>query len=418
MTIESFLEHNPWSKRSEKDDGGSIEMPWNDSTLILELKSLDEAAVARLNDLILFPSFSAIYHRSSRKMELIFTPFRQSDLEARLFQFAFEGHDYSCCFGPPSESVFDLARASNPVATPTTTDYRNLRHFRRYISILDREPKEEGFQDRYSPVSFWIEPCDADEQQLVRLFEHLNFYMAYFDSRSPAILIHEAEPQDEVTETRVRYLWDEFPETIRATTVDPYLLGLWSSARAAGDTFRQFIYYYQMLEYAGFYFLTERSEKSIETILKAPETAAFPNKAWQRIQDVLSGEKIEEGAKLVAVVRQSVDIESIWKDVEANRGCFERTLMFDGGFELPPVISTSSDLNAFKVSGLEKMVNTFRLLRNALVHAREKRMSNVISASRRNHALVRPFVKPLSSIAMQVARASAWSQESSATRVV
>ena len=161
-----------------------------------------------------------------------------------------------------------------------------------------------------------------------------------------------------------------------------------------------------MIEYSGFYFLTEKSEKSIETILKAPETAAFPNKAWQRIQDILAGEKIEDGAKLVAVVKQCIDVDSIWRDIEANRACFERTLIFDGGFEVPPVIASSTDLASFRTSGLEKLVNTFRHLRNALVHAREKRMTNVISASRRNHSLLRPYIKPLSSIAMQVAKAS------------
>jgi hypothetical protein len=406
MSIDAFLEHNPWSKLTEHDSGKRIELPWNDSTLILELSAIDDSAVDRLNGVILFPSFSAVYHRTEERMELIYTPFRQTDLATRSFSFEFEGCTYTCRYTPPSQVVLDLARASTPVKAPTATDYRNLRQFRRYIAISDSEKKEAGFEERYSPVSFWIEPCVADEQQLARLFEHLNFFMAYFDDKSPTILLHEAEPADALKEKRIRYLWDTFPDQIRATSIDPYLLGLWSSARAASDTFRQFIYYYQMLEYAGFYFLTEKSEKNIEAILKAPETAAFPNRAWQRIQDVLAGEKIEEGAKLVAVVKQSVDIDSIWKEVEANRKVFEATLNFDGGYSLPPVIAPSTDLASFRASGLEKLVNTFRLLRNALVHAREKRMANVISASRRNHALVRPYIKPLSSIAMQLAQAS------------
>lgn len=406
MSLEAFLENNPWSSLADREGGSCLEKPWGDSTLILELGSFEESSLNRLNDIVLFPSFSALYHRNEKKIELIFTPFRQPELERRAFTFEFEGEAYSCKFAPPSECVFDLARASTPVKASTTTDYRNLRHFMRYITFPDQGQKPIFFDERYSPLSFWIGPCPQDEQKLRRLFEHVNFFMAYFDSRSPTILIHEAEPQDELVENRVRYLWDEFPSEIRATPVDPYLLSLWASARGAGDTFRQFIYYYQMLEYSAFYFLSEKSEKSIETILKSPETAAFPNRAWQRIQDILAGEKIEDGAKLVAVVKQSVDVDAIWKDIQANRACFERTLSFDGGFEIPPVIAASTDLASFRASGLEKLVNTFRQLRNALVHAREKRMANVISASRRNHALVRPYIKPLSSIAMQVAKAS------------
>ena len=242
MATETFLQHNPWSKLQAQEHGQRIELPWNDSTLTLELSALGPEAIGRLNDLILFPSFSAIYHRAETKMEVIYTPFRQTELEKRHFNFEFEGNRYECSFAPPSQAVLDLALASTPVAAPTSTDYRNLRHFRRYIAISETDRKGPAFAETYSPVSFWIEPCFPDEQQLIRLFEHINFFMAYFDQNSPSILIHEAEPSDALKEKRVRYLWDEFPDSIRATTVDPYLLGLWSSARGASDTFRQFIY--------------------------------------------------------------------------------------------------------------------------------------------------------------------------------
>ena len=401
MAAEIFLEHNPWSKLTIDGDRSLIELPWRDDSITIELNEGCEW----IDDLILYPAFTGIYHRSLSALELIFTPFRMADIERRFFTFEFEQQEYDCKFAPPSEALFNLARQSQPITAANTSDWRNLRQFRRYLTLLERNAEDKAFQERYQPISFWIQNCSADETHLVRLAEHLNFYMSYFDSRSPSIVIHEADLEDDLKEKRVRYLWDTFPERIRASTVDPYMLGLWSSARGANDIFRQFIYYYQILEYASFYYVTERTERHVTAVLSAPETAAFPEQAWRKIQDVLANEKIEDGAKLIAVVRESVDLETVWKDMESSRACFERSIVFDGGYTLAPVMAPTTDMSAFSTSGLDKLVNTLRGLRNALVHARERRMSNVISATSRNHKLIRPYVKPLGTIAMQVARA-------------
>jgi hypothetical protein len=401
MTAETFLDFNPWSKLAQDKDRLLIELPWRDDSISIELNDDSEW----IDDLILYPAFTGIYHRSLSSLELIFTPFRMADIETRNFIFEFEGAQYGCRFDPPSDALFKLAQYSQPITAANTSDWRNLRQFRRYLSLLERNSEDKEFQERYKPISFWIDHCPADEAHLIRIGEHLNFYMSYFDNRSPSIVIHESDVEDELQEKRIRYLWDSFPERIRGSTVDPYMLGLWASARAASDTFRQFIYYYQILEYASFYYVTEKTERSVSAVLSAPETAAFPEQAWRKIQDFLANERIDDGAKLIAVVRESIDLETVWKDLEASRACFERTITFDGGYSLSPVISPSTDLNAFSTSGLDKLVNTFRGLRNALVHARERRMSNVISATSRNHKLIRPYVKPLGTVAMQVARA-------------
>lgn len=402
--ISVFLEFNPWSTAQEFGGSPILERPWGDETLRLLLNRIDDVQVDGLNDLILPPAFSGIYHRSSRSLELIYTPFRQTDTDGRSFSFSLEGKTYECGFSEPSEHVNILAISSDPIQPPTKTDYRNLRHFRRYLALRQDHGEEEQFQKIYKPLSFWIHDCDYNEDELIRLAEHVNFYMVYFDRLSPVILVHDTDSDTSPEERRVRFLWDDFPSSIRATPIQPYLLGQWNSARLAGDSFRKFIYYYQMLEFAAFYFLTERSEKQIEAILRAPETGAFPNRGWQRIQDILAGERIEEAAKLVAVVKQSVDVPAVWKEIDANRSRFEQEIHFDGGFIVSPIISPSTDLEAFRASGLEKLVNTFRTIRNALVHAREKRMSDVISPTSHNHMLVRPFLRPLCTIAMHVAR--------------
>lgn len=403
--LATFLSHNSWSKierlneDEEADSSPAILNPWNDDSVALVLPRFSEAAIKRLNGVTLLPAFSAIHHRRKRALEFIFTPYRQQEVDGRTFSFSFEGANYSCRFSSPSEVVLDLALASDPQGPSTGTDYRNLRQFRRYLSLREKHGKEEPFNKHFKPVSFWIEKCDCCEQDLIRLAQHLNFYMLYFDSKTPVIQIHESHSEVARLPERDRYLWDAFPEEIAARALDPYLLAQLTSAREAGDVYRRFIYYYQVLEYAGFYYLSDKSVRRVEAVLKSPETPSFPRGAWQRIQDILTDEKMQDAAKIVAVVTDCVDAGVVWKEIEPLRKSFEAEIVFDGGYVVKPCIAPSTDLEGFKTSGLDKLITTLRNIRNALVHAREQRMSNVITPTKQNHQKLLPFTRPLATIA-------------------
>lgn len=406
--LEVFLRNNPWSKieNVKSDEEGnmspSIIEPWGDDSIAIILNRLNDAAIKRLNGVILMPSFSAVFHRRKKSLEFIFTPYRQTEIDGRVFTFSFEGRVYTCCFKKPSFAVFDLASANEPQGPSTGTDYRNLRQFRRYISLRERHGDDDIFNTHYKPVSFWVEGCTESEQDLVRLAQHLNFYMIYFDCRTPTIQIHESLVEDEKLPDRERYLWDSFPSEIKAKSLDPYLLAQMASARQAGDVYRRFIYYYQILEYAGFYYLSDKLVRRVESVLKSPDTPSFPRGAWQRIQDILAEDKMQDTAKIAAVVTDCVDAALVWRELEPLRKCFEKEVQFDGGYVVKPCISQSMDLDGFKTSGLEKLIVTLRNIRNALVHAREQRMANVISPTRQNHQKLLPFIRPLTIMAQSL----------------
>lgn len=403
--LKTFLTHNPWSKveklqeDEEADSAPAIVEPWGDDSIALTLSRLDEKALKRLNGITLLPSFSGIFHRKREAIEFIYTPYRQAELDGRKFTFDFEGCSYTCKFSKPSDVLFDLAIASNPQGQSTGTDYRNLRNFRRYLSLREKHKDEPPFQKHFKPLSFWIENCECSDQDLVRLAQHVNFYMTYFDRETPEIKIHEARVEAEKLPTRERYLWDEFPEEIKAKALDPYLIAQLTSVREASDVYRRFIYFYQVLEYASFYYLSDKSVRKVEAILKSPETPCFPRGAWQRIQDILTDEKMQNDAKIVAVVNDCVDPAIVWREIEPLRKFFEEEIQFDGGYVVKPCIAASTDLDGFKTSGLDKLVTTLRNIRNALVHARDHRMSNVITPTRQNHRKLMPFTRPLGCIA-------------------
>ena len=407
--LKTFLNNNPWSEvreykdddSAENDDSPSIAImkPWNEDSVVLVPTRLRDDAIRRLNSVTLYPSFSGIYHRRRKSLELIYTPYKQRELDGRQFGFSFEGHTLNCHFSAPSEVLFDLALANEPLGPPTDTNYRNLRQFRRFLSLRDKQGEDALFQNHYKPISFWIEECYFDEQKLVELAQHLNFYMDYFDSSSPIINIHEVHPQSASLPARQRYLWDSFPSEIAARRLDPYLLSQMSSAKNAGDVYRRFLYYYQIIEYAAFYYLSDKSVRRVEAILKSPETPSFPKVAWQRLQDILADEKMQDAAKMEAVVNECVDASIVWKEIEPLRELFEAKTTFEGGFVVRPCLTKTTDLENFKCSGLKELMTTLRSIRNALVHAREQRMANVISPTRENYQKLIPFVRPLALIA-------------------
>lgn len=406
--LKTFLFHNPWSKieklkdDDEADSSPAIIEPWGDSSVTIVLPKLDDKALGRLNTVSLLPLFSGIYHRRKKAIEFIYTPYRQDEMENRTFTFVFEGVIYQCHFSKPSLILFDLALANEPQGPSTGSDYRNLRQFRRYLSLKERHGDELPFKKHFKPVSFWIEGCNPDEQDLSRLAQHLNFYMSYFDRETPIIEIHESAVAKEKLPSRERFLWDEFPNEIMAKSLDPYLIAQLTSAREASDLYRRYIYYYQVLEYAGFYYLSDKSVRRVEAVLKSPETPCFPKGAWQRIQDILTDEKMQDTAKIVAVVNDCVDPSIIWREIEPLRKFFEEETQFDGGYTVKPCIAKSTDLDGFKASGLDKLVTTLRNIRNALVHAREQRMSNVITPTEENHRKLLPFTRPLGIIAQSL----------------
>ena len=85
--------------------------------------------------------------------------------------------------GPSSERLAVIGSNARAVKN-SHTDHRNLIPFFAFNELdpADRLP--------FEPKSFWDKPVKWDEDAVLRLARHLNFYMSYYDTGSPLILIH------------------------------------------------------------------------------------------------------------------------------------------------------------------------------------------------------------------------------------
>jgi len=97
-----------------------------------------------------------------------------------------------------------------------------------------------------------------------------------------------------------------------------------------------------------------------------------------------------------------VDPKEIWKELQPYKDYFSADVVFDGGFSLPALIKADWEVGDFVAAWTPKFPDALRKIRNALVHAREMRMVNVISPTKANYDRLRPWIAPLSLAAMQV----------------
>jgi len=257
------------------------------------------------------------------------------------------------------------------------------------------------YQKHLTPMCFWIRDVEWEEIAVLELLRHLNFYNRYFDRKTANILIHSDTTASVEVGSSLRYPIGEFPRVVLGKQLDPYLLSLWEAVVNAPDPFRSYIYSYQILEYAAFYYLSESVAQALRRILATPELAAQPQQASRQILDALSDFKAADDEKIVAVVKQVMDPAVLWREIEPRIGAFSEETQFEGGFRVPALVRRGWSIEDFRTSWSPNLAHSLRKLRNALVHGREARTAKVVLPTKANYERLRPWRELLSVIAAQ-----------------
>lgn len=400
--LQVFLTNNPETGCSRTDEGDVITSPWGERTIKLRIDEEDEALVDALNTLYLPPRFTAIWHRDTKDLEVIYGPLTEdNETRSRSFDFDFGGISYSCEFGAASERLLLLVKSAALEEEGGFVDPRNLMMLQFYLRAQERQSVTSAFADLI-PTSFWIRGFENwDENVVVDLVQHLNFYMRYFDRETPLIQIHENLPDNEGKGSNIRYPHDEFPKSVSAQLLDPVLLGLWESS-VQGNPRLRFLYSYQIIEYAAFYHASEIVQQTVRRAVMSPHTHLDPTRAVTQILDAVANDRQHETEKMKNVVHQSIDPSLIWREVQPHADFFSEKIEFDGGVTLDALIMPHWSESDFATSWHPKFIDQVRKIRNALVHGREQRMANVIMPTRANDDRLRPWLAPLSVAAEQV----------------
>lgn len=399
--LSPFLEAHPGSRLVERKDDVVLADPWDDDTIILRFSDDPDELIEDLNHIYLPPRLTAIWHKDTKDLEVIFTAYPLPDsLKRRKFTFQDEPiRDVECQFEESSQRLMRLAHASRPVSAPTDTSHRNLQSFSTFQHHVREHPDSDLARDG-APISFWIRNIDFDEDAIVALCRKINFYMSYADPKSPLIVVHRTQVADKEHIKDPYPKVSDFPQIIRGKSLDSYLLGLWESSVGAADPFRRFIYLYQILEYCAFYHVQEGILKVIRRAIQTPDALSRVPELAREVLDAVVDDRLQEAQKLVLCIESCVRPEKLWTAIEPNAESFSKQVHFDGGFSLPALINSDLGYEDFARTWNPKFADSIRKIRNALVHARESRQVGVIAPTQDNYDKLAPWLYPLRITAM------------------
>lgn len=406
MAFDEFLAHNPWSKIEETEDAFEVVDPWSDSSLRLRIpKPAPADILADLDQIILLPRFTGVYHRDTRELEFIYVPLEPDDPTlAKVFIFKWDGVDHTCRYAKSSDRVLMLVRAFRPTGGDTSTEYRGLQRLsamKTLDSFLKLPARLLEAFEKFVPASFFVgSVASADDASLAQMAKHLNFFMSYFWRESPSILIHEPPEVQTPFLPGVSSVVN-IPAVISATAIDPFLLDLSLAARSGNYRLR-FLYYYQILEYAAFYWTEESVKAAVRRVILNPDLHARIDEYTPKLIEALIPTRQNDEHKIRRVIETAVEPRAIWTEMQSNLACFTTATSFEGGFFLDPLVSKDTTEGSFGTMWAPKIAETFRNIRNALVHARESRTQAVIAPTAANEERLRPWVPLIRRIAEQV----------------
>jgi len=406
-----FMKNNPQCKVICEGDMLIIDQPWGfeENRLIFSLEK-DEKIIKDLNNMYFRSQFDALMHLDKNIIEFLYGYILpevepSKSLIGRKFTLHFNGNDFECYFEKPTDRVNSLARHIKWLPTEHGNSIvPQLRAFRD-VQRLEKLPNvtQKFFVDRI-PQSFYIKPnCSLSKVEIDSLSRHVNFLMTYYDRESPFIVVRE---KDSVAKKEIikpkRYIETKFPEVLTIGIIDDIILKLMEVAFNTAARFA-FLYYYQIFEYAGFYFVDEKTKRSLRAFLRNPTILDCAEERVNELFSTLIELNCADEVRMQKIIEEYCNPEAIWQEILNDKEFFSKEVIFDGGFELSALVSADTTEGAWCTMWMPKFFTHLTKIRNCLVHAREKRQEKVILPSKKNNELISRYIPLIKRAAEQIA---------------
>lgn len=410
-----FLKNNPGAKIVQlgKPTGKKyhvIDRPWEDDSVgfLIPGNAAKRAQFAAAMEALILPQrLSALYHLDRKEVEVIFTARKVSAaltaLKGRKFDFHFRGKQFECEFTKSSDRLLVLAEHA-VYPQNSDTSYRNLQTFSQYVAMNEPEGKKlkKAIGDQFDePLSFFVRNIDWEEEATIEILRHVSFYLTYYDTKSPYILIWPPSEPSSVN-ARVRYInGTGFPASINSRELNPSLLAFWYAAFEA-DPDAKFLFYYRIIEFVSSYYLKNDKLRKVTRILTAPDLASRVDGAIDDLVALIREDKPDTFQRFQSVVTELADRQAVWNEICENPHAFTQELDFDGGFKLAKLLEDTSDISKLSPAVLTTIASNFIYIRNALAHGGEAQAGKLILPTARNLKLLLPWVHLITTVAGQV----------------
>jgi hypothetical protein len=368
----TLLEKYPKVVLEEHDDNKiHIKNLWNDDSFLLRFDNADDLTF--LNDLFFPEELMATYSLTGGFMEVFAYPLEpEDDLVQRSFSFNYIGKEFKCSWKKPTEQFEKIASAFREEKEESKTSYRNLRQFRDFYKREELPKFISKYFEGKEPFNFFIEgDFELIKNEILNFCKLLNFYMGYFDRETPAIQILQKSYKKEIFNLPCYSLQDRFPESLNATDIDTILLDIITVANNSNDNRLSFIFYYQILEYASYYYLKSDIKYRLMTLLKKPDIS-FKSEEYSKaiIEEFKNHFKNnDDKAKLDILISEHITLNDIKIELENNIEYFSKKIYFEGGFSIAPIMKNEiTGISQLPENTLKSIKDNIINIRNCLVH--------------------------------------------------
>lgn len=404
-----FQKNNPSSKCSIDGETITIEKPWASecSSLVFNIKNTE--TIKSLNNFIFPPYFDMAIHIDTNIAELFFgfippdkDPYKQYINHE--FEFYFDGVQYECSYKNPSEQFYEIVKSFKRIYNDAEDlVVSQFKIYQYSINIENLPPSAKSFFSKRVAKNFFIKASKPfSEINIVKLARNLNFAMRYYDRRAPVIIIRAEKEVDQENKIEwSRFIEKKFPASISIEPLDDFILQLIEVARITNYRFA-LLYYYQVIEYAGFYFIDNKAKKDLRQLLRDPTMISCEEDKLTQIFTFISDMNHADDAKMKKVIEEYCNPLVIWNEVVNDKDFFTQPIKFDGGFEIPALIFKDTTIDAWKTMWMPKVYDNITKIRNCLVHAREKRQCNVIAPTKSNNNKIKRYLPIIARIAEQI----------------
>ena len=225
----------------------------------------------------------------------------------------------------------------------------------------------------------------------------------YYDRFSPLInILPEIDEESIEQKGPIRYIEGTFPKTLVAQTIDDIILKLLEVARSNPSRF-SFLYYYQVFEYAGYYYINDATKRSLRNFLKDPALINCGEDKVSELFSLFSDLGHNDDVKMRKVIEDKCDAKLLWKEIKHDLQFFAASHEFEGGFIALPLIADDTTEATWCTMWTPKLFDHLTKIRNSLVHARERRENKVILPTRKNNQILRGYLPIIRRMAEQIA---------------
>lgn len=388
---------------NKKNNTFIVNNPWKDSSLKFEFNMDEDFSLLR--DVQLSNKLIAIKHPDC--YEFIFQPVKKEEIEHyKSFKFIFEGKEYNGVYNEPSKAFIMIAKSIRRQEYEES-NYTNVFIYRAFYNEQAKGKVDSKTVD-YKPLNFFLYGDFGErlEEKHIELFRHINFYIRYYDRKSPTIFIANDSgktSEQEFTEPNFKTM----PPVILASPIDDTLLLLLESARSANAVRLKYIFYYQILEYCSYYYLEDSFKRDVHNLIESPsffiDINSSINLLIEKFQDQYNTKQKNDTNRLEKVILTYCPYNNIKSELIANQDYFRKECEFDGGFRLPPLLANHENIDQPPKDIMKTVKNHIENLRNVLVHVRESRESRSIAPTNRNTNLLKPYLYLIQRIAEEVA---------------